>query len=55
MGLGKYLKAAFANRKPLKLIEPSNETAYNMLYQEWKYLLENQLHKTYEANTIINL
>jgi xylulokinase len=41
--------AAFANRKPLKLIEPSNQKTYNRLYQEWKHLLEIQLQKARHA------
>lgn len=40
---------AFANRKPLKLIEPSNQKTYNRLYQEWKHLLEIQLQKDQHA------
>lgn len=43
--------AAFANRKPLKLIEPANQKIYNRLYEEWKHLLEIQLQKNLEAMT----
>lgn len=47
--------AAFANRKPLKLIEPNNQSTYNRLYEEWKQLLEHHLQKTYEVNGMLNV
>jgi xylulokinase len=46
--------AAFAQRKPLKLIVPQQQAIYNALYEEWKVLLETQLHKTYEVNAVVN-
>ncbi len=36
-------KEAFVNMKRLQLIEPSNASIYDTLYQEWKQLLEQQL------------
>jgi len=45
---------AFAQRKPLKLIEPSNQNAYQSFYDEWKSLLAEKLHNTSEINSIIN-
>jgi xylulokinase len=37
---------AFAGRKPLKMVEPSNAENYEPLYQQWKALLAAQLHST---------
>ena len=49
------LKAAFAQRKPIKLIEPSQTELYNSLYQEWKDFLDKQLNKTYEISDVVNI
>ena len=38
-------KEAFANAKPLDLIEPTVQSAYNDEYEIWKVLLEKQLGK----------
>ncbi len=46
--------SAFANRKPLKTIEPSDTSVYDSLYEEWKDLLDTQLQKNHEAETILN-
>ncbi|MFL5808897.1 MAG: xylulokinase [Flavisolibacter sp.] len=45
--------AAFANRKPLKLIEPTNTLLYDSLYEDWKQLLESQLQKN-PVDNIVN-
>ncbi len=37
---------AFAGRKPLKLIEPSQSERYEPLYQQWKALLSAQLQQS---------
>ena len=37
---------AFAGRAPLRLVEPSKTSVYDDLYQEWKAVLNAQLHKT---------
>ncbi|HYC28092.1 MAG TPA: carbohydrate kinase, partial [Chitinophagaceae bacterium] len=44
LGAGIYsdATAAFANRKPLKLVIPEYDKLYNSLYGEWKILLEKQ-------------
>jgi xylulokinase len=42
--------AAFVNRKPLQLIEPANQRTYNLLYQQWKSLLEARLYKNEHAH-----
>lgn len=34
---------AFSNRKPLQLVEPEANDEYEIVYQEWKGLLEKQL------------
>ncbi len=46
VGVGHYknYNEAFTNRKPLKLIEPSNTKLYEQLYQQWKNLLQIQMH-----------
>jgi xylulokinase len=51
VGVGVYdsLDAAFAQRKPLKLVLPRQEAAYHILYGEWNALLQTQLCKSYEA------
>jgi xylulokinase len=36
--------AAFSNLKPLKLVQPTQTILYNDLYNEWKNILEKQLH-----------
>src|SRR5258705_6282971 len=45
IGAGVYhsAKDAFSNVKPLQLIEPDDAAAYNVLYDEWKELLQKQL------------
>jgi xylulokinase len=43
---------AFAGRKSLKLVEPSQKEIYQSLYQEWKALLEAQLQKHQETETV---
>ena len=47
--------SAFINRKPLKLIEPSNINSYHSLYEEWKNVLEIQLQKTCEVNSMVHV
>lgn len=42
-------KTAFANRKHLKVQQPSEENNYEELYQKWKSLLEFQLQKRQEV------
>jgi xylulokinase len=37
-------KEAFANHKKLQVIEPAQTKLYNELYEEWKLVLEKQLH-----------
>ena len=56
VGAGFYTNtsSAFANRKPLKLIEPSKEKQYQSFYHEWKGLLQMQLHKFDEVENIYN-
>ena len=56
VGVGFYNShsAAFANRQPLKLIEPTNEKEYQSVYNEWKILLEVRLAQTSELSSIIN-
>jgi xylulokinase len=44
---------AFAARKPLAIISPSNEDIYETLFQEWKALLNKQLVKQGSANVIL--
>ncbi|HEU4902327.1 MAG TPA: FGGY family carbohydrate kinase [Flavisolibacter sp.] len=46
---------AFAGRKPLNLVVPTQYALYDALYQEWKALLEAQLQKTAHASKIVNL
>ncbi|WP_121356244.1 xylulokinase [Flavisolibacter nicotianae] len=45
---------AFAGRKPLRLVEPSQTATYDSLYGEWKALLEAQLQKTTDLTQIVN-
>ncbi len=40
---------AFSKMKPLQLIEPNNQQAYDVLYGEWKKVLEMHLHKMEEG------
>jgi xylulokinase len=53
-GIYKDHSSAFAQRRPLKIIEPANGETYNSLYGEWKYLLEAQLQKACEVNQIVS-
>lgn len=46
--------AAFAARKPVKLVQPSDERTYQFLYDEWKTLLEARLQMIPETTTIVN-
>jgi xylulokinase len=48
-------KDAFSNKKPLRLIEPTQIKTYQPLYEEWKALLETQLHKTNEVNDTVSV
>jgi xylulokinase len=48
------LSDAFANRRPLDLIEPTQEKTYDVFYGEWKELLETRLQKRTEQTIIIN-
>ena len=56
VGAGYYSDpvSAFANRKPLKIIEPSDSPAYHLIYNEWKVLLETQLHKLKKVDSILS-
>ena len=38
-------KAASKNRKPIGIVKPQQVKKYEGLYQQWKELLKNQLHK----------
>jgi xylulokinase len=51
-GIYKDHSSAFAQRRPLKIIEPAHGETYNTLYGEWKYLLEAQLQKACEMSNI---
>ncbi|MGB8191355.1 MAG: FGGY family carbohydrate kinase [Chitinophagaceae bacterium] len=55
IGAGIYSSAADAGsqRKPLELIEPSNEDLYDEFYQQWKTLLEEKLKKE-QVNELIS-
>ena len=57
LGAGFYADAreAFTNSRPSKLIEPTRIATYQPLYEEWKQLLETQLHKTNEVNDTISM
>jgi xylulokinase len=35
-GIYKELKEAFADTKPIQLIEPTETDQYNLLYENWK-------------------
>jgi xylulokinase len=48
-GLFNHSSAAFAGRKPLKMVYPVKKAKYMELYAKWKEILELQLHKTYEV------
>lgn len=52
-GFYKHASQAFQNRKPLKLIQPSNEALYQTLYEDWKAVLDAQL-KTKETQALTN-
>ncbi|MBV9963366.1 MAG: carbohydrate kinase [Parafilimonas sp.] len=39
-------KAAFKNMKRLKLIEPNGKHEYDLYYNRWKSILQNELHKS---------
>jgi xylulokinase len=54
VGAGYYKNEgdAFANRKSVEKIEPSQTKTYSSLYIEWKFLLDEQLQKQETANTI---
>jgi xylulokinase len=45
IGAGFYAtpKEAFSNSKPLNLVEPTQATLYDELYEEWKELLKSQI------------
>ena len=45
IGVGFYTSAkeAFANTKPLQLVQPSQQVLYDELYQEWKELLNDKV------------
>ncbi|MGZ5191029.1 MAG: xylulokinase, partial [Flavisolibacter sp.] len=45
--------SAFANRKPLKTVSPTNTKLYDSLYEEWRQLLEAQLQKTATEKIVI--
>jgi xylulokinase len=55
VGAGHYTDpvSAFVKRKPLKLVQPTNNSVYESIYQDWKYLLETQLHKFNRADSIL--
>lgn len=46
---------AFAGRKPLKLIEPTQAGAYAELYQQWRSLLETELQKAEGHKQFVNV
>jgi len=54
VGIGFYAQPAeaFAARKPLKTIIPSQNVAHQSLYEDWKDLLEAQLKTTKEIHSI---
>jgi len=55
VGAGFYKNEAdaFANRKSLETIEPSQTETYNSLYDEWKILLQTQLQKQETERAIL--
>lgn len=55
VGIGFYKTEgeAFAARKPLKTVEPTQTKAYDGLYEEWKDLLETHLHKQEDPRPIL--
>jgi xylulokinase len=55
VGVGYYKTEgeAFANRKPLLTVEPSNADQYDALYYEWKALLEKHLHANEKERTLL--
>ncbi len=56
VGAGIFSNAteAFAQRKPMGLIEPSQGHKYEPFYGAWKTLLEKQLHKTGQVEDTVN-
>lgn len=51
-GIYKNASAALENRKPGAVIEPQDTTRYNELYERWKELLNDQMNKINETNTM---
>lgn len=48
-------KEAFAGRKPLKLVEPSQTAAYDTLYRQWKVVLDQHLQKPVPSSQPVNV
>lgn len=45
---------AFNNRRPLSLVQPSQQNLFDELYEEWRSLLETQLQKVAENIEVLN-
>ncbi|HYO21396.1 MAG TPA: FGGY family carbohydrate kinase [Flavisolibacter sp.] len=52
-GVYKTESEAFANRKSIATIEPSQTTAYDAFYDEWKQFLKRQLQKQETGHPIL--
>jgi xylulokinase len=50
-GIFQHPQEAFAGRKPLSLVEPTQTEEYNALYENWKVLLDTQLQKASQHET----
>jgi xylulokinase len=53
-GIYKNEGEAFASRKSIATVEPSQTSEYNAFYEEWKELLETQLQKQETDQTILH-
>lgn len=45
---------AFSGRKPLRMVEPAQTPVYDDLYQQWKMVLEAQLHHGADGTKPVN-
>jgi xylulokinase len=43
-GIYKTTKEAFSNNKPIKTVEPTNQSLYNDLYKNWKDVLAKHIN-----------
>jgi xylulokinase len=54
-GIFRQPQEAFAGRKPLALVEPTQTATYDALYQDWKELLKAQLQKATSHKQTVNI